>query len=291
MLKSRFPNLKIVGMRWVLTPKEPDFKARLVVQVCQEDPSMMRADSPTDSRDSLFLVLSCAAQEHWSCGSADAASAYFQAGGIDRLLLLMMPQRQPPPGCEPGEVRVARGSIYGTRDAGRSLYQHFRDRLADKFRVHESALEKGLYLYEFTGRLTFITVTHVDDLFYAYDTRSKTTKSLLEVIVKEFNMSRKQDAFVFCRRRVRVTPEALLISQEFAASSFASMELCGTQRSPEIMLTHSEHREYRSLLGELQWLQLQSRPDLSYEVNRAAQRSSTPTVADARALSAISLKA
>ena len=47
----------------------------------------------------------------------------------------MMPKRQPPPRCEPGEVRVARGSIYGTRD--------FRDRLANKFRVHESGLEKG----------------------------------------------------------------------------------------------------------------------------------------------------
>ena len=90
MLNSRFPNLKIVGTRSVLTPKEPDFKARLVVQGCQEDPSMMRTDSPTGSRDSFFLVLSCAAQEHWSCGSADAASAYLQAGGIERLLLLMM---------------------------------------------------------------------------------------------------------------------------------------------------------------------------------------------------------
>ena len=79
ILKSRFPNLKIVGTRWVLTPKEPDFKARLVVQGCQEDPSMMHTDSPTGSRDSFFLVLSCAAQEHWSCGSADASSAYLQA--------------------------------------------------------------------------------------------------------------------------------------------------------------------------------------------------------------------
>ena len=201
----------------------------------------------------------------------------------------MMPMRQPPPGCEPGEVRVARGSIYGTRDAGRSWNQHFPDRLADKFRGHESALEKGLYLYEFNGRLTFVTITHVDDLFYAYDTRCKTTKSLLEAIEKEFDMSRKQDDFVFCGRRVRVTPEALLVSQEFAASSLAPMELCGTQRSPETMLTYSEHREYRSLLGKLQWLQLQSRPDLSHEVNRAAQRSSAPTVADA-ALNAIALK-
>ena len=63
------------------------------------------------------------------------------------------------------------------------------------------------------------------------------------------------------------------------------MELCGTQ------LTYSAHREYRSLLGKLQRLQLQSRPDLSYEVNRAAQRSSAPTIADARALNAISHKA
>ena len=125
--KSRFPNLKIVGTLWGLTPKEPDFKARLGLQGCQEDPSMMRTDSPAGSRDSCFLVLSCAAQEHWSCGSADAASAHLQAGGIERLLLLMMPKRQPPPGCEPGEVRVVRGSIFGIRDAGRSWYQHLRD--------------------------------------------------------------------------------------------------------------------------------------------------------------------
>ena len=104
-------------------------------------------------------------------------------------------------------------------------------------------------------------------------------------------MSRKQDDFVFCGRRVRLTPEALLVSQEFAASSLVPMDLCGVQRSAETMLTYSEHREYRSLLGKLQWLQLQSGPDLSYEVNRAAQRSSAPTVADARALNVISLKA
>ena len=128
-------------------------------------------------------------------------------------------------------------------------------------------LWKSDSLYEFNGRLTFVTVTHVDDLFYAYDTRCKTTMSLLDAIVKEFNMFRKQDDFVFCGRRVRVTPEALIVSQELA-SPLAPMDLCGTQRSHETMLTYSEHREYRSSLRKLQWLQLQSLPDLSYEVGR-----------------------
>ena len=168
---------------------------------------MMRTDSPTGSRDSFFLVLSCAALEHWSCGSADAASAYLRAGGIERLLLLMMPKRQPPPGCEPGEVRVARGSIYGTRDAGINTCV---TNLRATFESMRLLWKKGLYLYEFNGRLTF--VTHVDDLFYAYDTRCKTTKSLLDAIVKEFYMSRKLDDFVFLWQARSCDTEALIVS-------------------------------------------------------------------------------
>ena len=188
-------------------------------------------------------------------------------------------------------MRVARGSICGTRIAGRSWYQHFRDRLANKFRVHESALEKGLYLCEFNGRLSFVTVTHVDDLFYAYDTRCKTTKSLLDAIVKEFNMSRTQDDFVFLWQRRSCDTRSHARQARICGPILCSDGLVRTQRLPETMLTYCEHRVYRSLLGILQWLQLQSRPDLSYEVNRAAQRSIAPTVADARALDAISLKA
>ena len=97
--------------------------------------------------------------------------------------------------------------------------------------------------------------------------------------------------FRFCGKRVRVTPEALFISQEFAATSLLPIELYGPQRPAETVLTRIEHREYRSLLGKLQWLQLESRPDLSYEENRAAQRSSAPTIAAARGLNAVAFKA
>ena len=215
----------------------------------------MRTDSPTGSRDSFFpgsFLRSTRILESRSCRRHFCILASRRNRTIS---LVHDVKRQPTPGCEPGEVRVARGSIYGTRDAGRSQYQHFRDRLANKFRVHESAVEKDS-----------ISI-------------SSTVGSLFS------------DDFVFCGRRVRVTPEASIVSPEHAASSLAPMKLCASQRSSETMLTYSEHREYRSLLGKLQWLQLQSRPDLSYKVNRAAQRCSASTVADARALNPISLKA
>ena len=47
-------------------------------------------------------------------------------------------------------------------------------------------------------------------------------------------MSRKHDDFVLCGRRVRVTTEALFISQEFADSSFLPT-----------VLARTAHREYR----------------------------------------------
>ena len=38
-LRRLYPDLRIIGTRWVLTVKDPNFKARLVTQGCQEDPT------------------------------------------------------------------------------------------------------------------------------------------------------------------------------------------------------------------------------------------------------------
>ena len=78
--------------------------------------------------------------------------------------------------------------------------------LRTNFEFMRELWKKDSISTSFNGRLTFVTVTHVDDLFYAYDTRCKTTKSLLDAIVKECNMSRKQDDFVLTHREHRISP-------------------------------------------------------------------------------------
>ena len=127
-IMKRNPDQKIVGTRWVFTEKtiqgKPDYKARLVVQGCQEDKGYIRTDAPTGSRDAFFMTLSAASQSGWDYGVFDAQSAYLQSDGIKRLLLLRMPHKNPPPGTKPEQVFVATGSIYGTRDAGRAWYEH-----------------------------------------------------------------------------------------------------------------------------------------------------------------------
>ena len=110
-IMKRNPDQKIVGTRWVFTEKtiqgKPDYKARL-----------------TGSRDAFFMTLSAASQSGWDYSVFDAQSAYLQSDGIKRLLLLRMPHKNPPPGTKPGQVFVATGSIYGTRDALRAWFEH-----------------------------------------------------------------------------------------------------------------------------------------------------------------------
>ena len=112
-IMKRNPDQQIVGTRWVFTEKvmqgKPDYKARLVVQGCQEDNGYIRTDAPTGSRDAFFMTLSAAAQNGWDYNVFDAQSTYFQSDGIERLLLLRMPHKNPPPGTKPGQVFVATG--------------------------------------------------------------------------------------------------------------------------------------------------------------------------------------
>ena len=83
---------------------------------CQEDTAHIRGDVPTASRDSMMLVFMFGSQKGWSIGQFDAECAYMQSEGLGRSLLLRMPDPAPP-GKYPGEILIATGAIYGTKDA------------------------------------------------------------------------------------------------------------------------------------------------------------------------------
>ena len=72
---KRNPKVGIVGMRWVRTEKGTGYKARLVVQGCQEKQGFIRTDAPTGSRAAFFLTVAAGAQSQWQLDSYDAKSA------------------------------------------------------------------------------------------------------------------------------------------------------------------------------------------------------------------------
>ena len=53
-------------------------------------------------QDALFMTLVAAAPDGWECNVFVVQSAYLQSDGVERLLLLRMPHKNPPPGTKPG---------------------------------------------------------------------------------------------------------------------------------------------------------------------------------------------
>ena len=92
------------------------------------------------------MTLSAAAQDDWDYNVFDSQSAYLQS-------------KNPSPGTKSGQVFVATGSIFGTRDTGRAWYEHFKKVLETAGFV-ESRLEQDLYCLH--GRDKLENVTHFD---------------------------------------------------------------------------------------------------------------------------------
>ena len=74
-----------------------------------------------------------------------------------------------------GDLPRAKGSIYGTRDAGRTFWLHLRRILTDAG-WKESCLEGAMFWFVEEGHVRGVMITHVDDLLYGFDPSCKAAK-------------------------------------------------------------------------------------------------------------------
>ena len=128
----------------------------------------MRIDSPTASLlafNFFNVVCSVAVMKGWVILACDASTAYLQSQGISRLLVLR-PPRPPPPGVSPDDLLRAKGSICGTRDAGRSWWRKLFQTLK-KHSWRMSRIEPALFILAEGPTLLCVLITHVDDLYAA----------------------------------------------------------------------------------------------------------------------------
>eukprot|EP00435_Cladocopium_sp_Y103_P058473 s1160_g20.t1 len=253
-------------------------KSRMVVIGCQEKDTGIRSDSPTASLLAFNLVTCLSVIFQWILEAFDASTAYLQSHGIARLLLLR-PPRPPPPGVSPFDLLRAKGSIYGTRDAGRSWWKKLFHALFGQGWIM-SKLEAALFFLFDGGVLVGALAAHVDDL-YATGTGEKYEKSM-KFLEKEIYLKRKVGDFRFCGKNVKQNPDgSVSLDQIDAIESLEYMVLQKDRRAmPNAPLTEDEKSAFRGLIGSLGWIARQTRPDVLVNVSLASQTMGNPTVKD-----------
>lgn len=69
---------KTLSTRWVITDKDGQTKARLVVRGFEEKDLEIPKDSPTVGKGAMRLFISIAARENWTVKTTDIKSAFYK---------------------------------------------------------------------------------------------------------------------------------------------------------------------------------------------------------------------
>ena len=253
-----------ISTRWIITEKikneQSVIKARLVARGYEEDTEMLQTDSPTCSREAIRMLIATASSNNWCFHTVDAKSAYLQGDPIQRLLFL-----RPPPEFNIGKLWKLKKTVYGLADAARAWY----NRVVKEFEaldVSQCELEHAMYVWHNNGKLEGIICIYVDDFLWA---GTSTFKNLIiDKLKQKFLIgSSASKCFTYLGLQINSIHDGIIVEQTDYIASLYPIPLSNVRIAQKTStLTNAEEADYRSLVGQLNWIATQTRPDIAFDI-------------------------
>ena len=268
-----------IKTRWVVTEHEDESKGyKLKTRLCmrgdkEKDVDTVRADSPTAHKDTLKLALSIAANEQFDLISADIKSAFLQGKSLDRKVFVI----PPPEAKQDGKLWLLEKAAYGLIDGSRLFYLELKTRL-EKIGLREVSGNTALFTMHDEGKLIGLVCSHVDDLLMAGNQRFK--KLVSDQILKSFLFSKVEwNKFKYLGCEVtKLDNGDISLNQNKYIQKLEEVHLPSGRNSWKV--NEAERKTIRKVVGELLWVSLMTRPDLSFEVNRLSANITVATIRD-----------
>ena len=300
-------------------------KARWVLRGFQDrQKNEQQTDSPAASRTGFRLAVQQAANKSWNLFHMDLKTAFLQGEAYDntRDIICQVP---PEMGYPPYIVALMKKPAYGLNDAPRRWW-NVVDAATKKFGLVPTRADRCTYVYygqhvnktrqhqskdsiqqdyesaveylldpvahnHAQGRTVHGTIClHVDDLFMAGDKVFEQT--ILPMIRKEFQVgSEDKNDIMFVGQRIRwFTHDKygpyIDVAQTVAIEELSEIPL--EKGLPDDRpCTPQQHTAYRSVLGQINWLQSRTQYHICYKFSRCASRAASPTIADIRAINKV----
>ena len=253
-----------ISTRWIITEKikneQSVIKARLVARGYEEDTEMLQTDSPTCSREAIRMLIATASSNNWCCHTVDVKSAYLQGDPIQRLLFL-----RPPPEFNIGKLWKLKKTVYGLADAARAWY----NRVVKEFEaldVSQCELEHAMYVWHNNGKLEGIIRIYVDDFLWAGTSTFKNI--IIDKLKQKFLIgSSASKCFTYLGLQINSIHDGIIVEQTDYIASLYPIPLSNVRIAQKTStLTNAEEADYRSLVGQLNWIATQTRPDIAFDI-------------------------
>ena len=235
-------------------------KARLVARGFEDDIEGVRTDSPTINKESLRLAYIVIAGKKWEIHSLDIKAAFLQGNPVSREVYLKPPREA----NMKGKLWKLKQCVYGLNDASRKFYMKVKEELI-KVGCKCSRLDSAVFTYH-NGGLQGLLMSHVDDFLWSGTEMFKT--SVIDRIRKTFQISSENSTlFKYVGLQIQQCEEGIYITQKEYANEIEEIEIAASRKTEANQpINEDEKSALRSVIGQLNWLATQTRPDLSYDV-------------------------
>ena len=269
--------LNPISVRWVLTDNEMKRKARLVAKGYQEA-ALKSTDvvSPTSRKESLRILFTVTVSNHWIIKSLDIVSAFLQGKEIQRPVYLI-----PPRECGHKDVLwKLKKCVYGLSDGAKMWYSMVKDQI-ERYGISKCPHDDAFFYWINDGKLEGIMAIHVDDFVYAGTNRFR--ELLFNSVLKEFDVGECQESeFTFLGLEICQNDKNKLIQvsqKKYVLEELKLIQINNKRKNQKsAALAPDEYKSYRSSCGQLIWLAIQTRPDISYDICILSNYLSDPNV-------------
>jgi hypothetical protein len=286
------PGRKTVKSKWVFKHKaDGRFRARLVakgftqIQGIDYDETF----SPVARFESLRLLLALAALEDWEIHQMDVKSAFLN-GLLDEEIYMEQPEgfiNQD----QSDKVCLLKKALYGLKQASRAWNSQFHGVLIGLgfTRTHSDA---GIYHRRDAGG-NLIIILYVDDITILGDSRDAVNQIKIKLSSRyEMTDLGEIDSYLGVRITRNRSIKRLEIDQSHYISEIIDrfgMTDANPARTPlpagaeTHLIKHdgdaspAEIKSYQKIIGSLLYVQIGTRPDISFAVSRLAQYASNPS--------------
>lgn len=266
-----------LSTKWVVTEKEfPDnkkgTKARLVVRGFEEE-GHNQVDSPTAAKATLRVFLAVATNEHWKCETIDIKAAFLQGKEIEREVYL----RPPAEARVDGYIWKLNKVVYGLDDAARNWFFTVVDDLK-KLGCQQSMLDKAMLRWYKDRKLQGMFLMHVDDFLIAGTNHFM--KEVIGPLLEKYKVGKRQDgSFRYVGIDIDQTQGGLVIQQKKYIEEIKIMPISTTRKTDrQAFLNSEETRDFRGVIGQLNWISGQTRPDATFDMLALSTANKHPTV-------------
>ena len=269
---------KLISVRWIITEKMKKdgmvVKARLVARGFEEENEDIIVESPTCGKEALRIALTVMLRMEWRCNTIDIKSAYLQGHRIERDVYLMPPQE-----FFSGRIWRLKKTVYGLKDAARAWYETVKEELLT-LGMKRSKYIPAMFVFMLEDKLEGIVCIHVDD--FCWGGSRKFEDCVVSKFKKDFMIGTAESgAFKYIGLNIRQLENGIIMDQESYIKSLHQVDICHRKgKRKDLSLNSEETHLYRSVVGQLNWIGTQTRPDISFDVCSLSMRFGKCTIGD-----------